>query len=63
MIYLRILPSTREAVHSQLERVLAPHSEEQLRTSFASSNRDATEAGGCAGRSPRAAGHNHPQHR
>ena len=34
VIYLRILPSTCEAVHSELVRVLATHSEEELRMSF-----------------------------
>ncbi len=33
-IYLRVMPSTVNAVHNELERVLALHSEEELRHSF-----------------------------
>jgi predicted nuclease of predicted toxin-antitoxin system len=33
-IYLRVMPSTINAVHNELERVLALHSEEELRHSF-----------------------------
>jgi predicted nuclease of predicted toxin-antitoxin system len=34
VIYLRILPSTQNAVHAELERVLALYSEQELRVSF-----------------------------
>jgi predicted nuclease of predicted toxin-antitoxin system len=34
VIYLRILPSTQNAVHAELERVLALYSEEELRRAF-----------------------------
>lgn len=34
VIYLRMLPSTQDLVHSELERVLTSHSEEELRESF-----------------------------
>lgn len=34
VIYLRILPSSREAVHAELERVLSLYPEPELQTSF-----------------------------
>ncbi len=34
VIYLRILPSTRNAVHAEIERVLRLYSERELRASF-----------------------------
>lgn len=34
VIYLRMLPSTRNAVHAELERVLTEHTEEQLLHAF-----------------------------
>ncbi|MFQ6057315.1 MAG: DUF5615 family PIN-like protein, partial [Anaerolineae bacterium] len=34
VIYLRILPSTQNAVHQELERVLKSYSEEELRRAF-----------------------------
>lgn len=34
VIYLRILPSTQNAVHNELERVLKTYSEEDLRKAF-----------------------------
>jgi predicted nuclease of predicted toxin-antitoxin system len=34
VIYLRILPSTQEAVHGELARVLSLYSEQELRASF-----------------------------
>jgi len=34
VLYLRILPSTQNAVHSELERVLDTYSEEELRKAF-----------------------------
>jgi predicted nuclease of predicted toxin-antitoxin system len=34
VIYLRILPSTQNAVHAELERVLAMYGEEELQGSF-----------------------------
>ncbi len=34
VIYLRILPSTQRAVHSELERVLRSHSEDELLAAF-----------------------------
>lgn len=34
VIYLRILPSTQNAVHAQIERVLMSYSELELQTSF-----------------------------
>jgi predicted nuclease of predicted toxin-antitoxin system len=34
VIYLRILPSTQNAVHAELERVLTLYSEEELRRAF-----------------------------
>ena len=34
VIYLRMLPSTQNAVHAEFERVLAMYSEEQLQSSF-----------------------------
>lgn len=34
VIYLRILPSTQNAVHSELARVLDEHREDELRQSF-----------------------------
>ena len=34
VVYLRILPSTQNAVHSELERVLKTYPEEKLRRSF-----------------------------
>jgi predicted nuclease of predicted toxin-antitoxin system len=34
VIYLRILPSTQQAVHIELTRVLALYTEEHLRASF-----------------------------
>jgi len=34
VLYLRILPSTRNAVHSELERVLKTYSAEELRHAF-----------------------------
>jgi predicted nuclease of predicted toxin-antitoxin system len=34
VIYLRVLPSTQNAVHNELERVLRSYSEEELRIAF-----------------------------
>jgi predicted nuclease of predicted toxin-antitoxin system len=34
VIYLRILPTNQSAVHDELDRVLALHSEEELLSSF-----------------------------
>jgi predicted nuclease of predicted toxin-antitoxin system len=34
VIYLRILPSTQDAVHAELERVLTLYSEQELQASF-----------------------------
>lgn len=34
VVYLRILPSTRSAVHVELERVLITHTEDELHRSF-----------------------------
>jgi predicted nuclease of predicted toxin-antitoxin system len=34
VIYLRILPSTQQAVHTELARALTLYSEQQLQTSF-----------------------------
>lgn len=34
VFYLRMLPSTQNAVHRELERVLKSHSEEELRKAF-----------------------------
>jgi membrane peptidoglycan carboxypeptidase len=34
VIYLRILPSTQQAVHTELARALALYSEQQLQSSF-----------------------------
>ncbi|MBI4672622.1 MAG: DUF5615 family PIN-like protein [Chloroflexi bacterium] len=34
VIFLRILPSTQNAVHAELERVLDEHTEDELRQSF-----------------------------
>ncbi len=34
VIYLRILPSTQNAVHAELERILTLHSEQELQASF-----------------------------
>jgi predicted nuclease of predicted toxin-antitoxin system len=34
VIYLRILPSTQNVVHNELERVLRSYSEDELRTAF-----------------------------
>jgi predicted nuclease of predicted toxin-antitoxin system len=34
VIYLRILPSTRNAVHAELERVLTLYDQQELQTSF-----------------------------
>jgi predicted nuclease of predicted toxin-antitoxin system len=34
VLYLRILPSTQNAVHRELERVLTTYSEEELRNAF-----------------------------
>lgn len=34
VIYLRIMPSTQNAVHAELERVLTLHSEQELQSSF-----------------------------
>ncbi|MBC7782702.1 MAG: DUF5615 family PIN-like protein [Burkholderiales bacterium] len=34
VIYLRILPSTQQAVHAELARALILYTEQQLRTSF-----------------------------
>jgi predicted nuclease of predicted toxin-antitoxin system len=34
VIYLRILPATRDAVHAELERVLTLYSESELQTAF-----------------------------
>jgi predicted nuclease of predicted toxin-antitoxin system len=34
VLYLRILPSTQSAVHSELERILSTYSEEELRRAF-----------------------------
>ncbi len=34
VIYLRILPSTQDAVHAELERVLTLYSEQELRRAF-----------------------------
>jgi len=34
VLYLRMLPSTQNAVHSELERVLSSYSEEELRKAF-----------------------------
>lgn len=34
VIYLRILPSTQQSVHAELERVLAKYSEDELRAAF-----------------------------
>ncbi len=34
VLYLRILPSTQNAVHSELERVLETHTERELAKSF-----------------------------
>lgn len=34
VIYLRILPTTQNAVHQELSRVLNEHSEEELRRAF-----------------------------
>ena len=34
VIYLRIVPSTLQAVHQELVRVLAMHSEDTLRSAF-----------------------------
>ena len=34
VLYLRILPSTQNAIHSELERVLKEHPEEELSRSF-----------------------------
>ena len=34
VLYLRMLPSTQEAVHKELERVLKAHSEQDLRQLF-----------------------------
>ena|SRR2546428_5975621 len=34
VIYLRILPSTVDACHSELEKVLSSYSEEELRNAF-----------------------------
>ena len=34
VLYLRVLPTTREAVHSELQRVLDAHSERELRQLF-----------------------------
>src|SRR6266851_895465 len=34
VIYLRVLPSTQNAVHAELERVLTLYSEQELQSSF-----------------------------
>jgi predicted nuclease of predicted toxin-antitoxin system len=34
VIYLRVLPSTQQAVHAELERVLTLYSEQELQASF-----------------------------
>jgi len=34
VLYLRILPSTQNAVHAELERVLSAYSEEELKKAF-----------------------------
>jgi predicted nuclease of predicted toxin-antitoxin system len=34
VLYLRMLPSTQDSVHMELERVLRSHSEEELRKAF-----------------------------
>lgn len=34
VIYLRLLPSTQEAVHTELQRILEPYSETELRAAF-----------------------------
>jgi predicted nuclease of predicted toxin-antitoxin system len=34
VLYLRILPSNRESVHAELERVLKTYSEDELRKAF-----------------------------
>ena len=34
VLYLRVLPSTVEDVHTELERILKTYSEEQLRSAF-----------------------------
>src|SRR3990172_1029349 len=34
VIYLRLLPSTRHAVHEELERVLSTHTENELKKAF-----------------------------
>jgi predicted nuclease of predicted toxin-antitoxin system len=34
VLYLRILPSTQNVVHAELERVLATYTEEELRRAF-----------------------------
>jgi len=34
VIYLRILPTTRDAIHSELERVLTLYAEPELQTAF-----------------------------
>jgi predicted nuclease of predicted toxin-antitoxin system len=34
VLYLRLLPSTQEAVHREIERVLSDHAEEELAQSF-----------------------------
>jgi predicted nuclease of predicted toxin-antitoxin system len=34
VVYLRILPSTQNAVHAELERIVALYSEQELRSSF-----------------------------
>jgi len=34
VLYLRILPSTQDAIHAELERVLTTYSEQELKSSF-----------------------------
>ncbi len=41
VLYLRVLPSTQNSVHQELERVLNSYSEQELRTAFV-----VVEAGG-----------------